>query len=159
MENIFTTHSAEETRVLGKKIAQELAPETLLCLRGDLGSGKTTFTQGLLEGLGAARPYVSPTFVIMKEYALPKATTTGIKRVYHCDAYRVHEKDFETLGFAEWCADPEGLVILEWPERVKNIISPKAMCISLIAKSEIDREISIENTQKPSFITEKTFFI
>lgn len=140
----FTTHAAEETRELGKKLAFELVPQTVICLEGELGAGKTTLTQGLLEGLGASRPYVSPTFVIMKQYDLPGATATGIRRVYHTDAYRVEEKDFETIGFAEWCTDPEGMVILEWPERIQNLIPPGATHISIVAKSETEREICIE---------------
>ena len=144
MQECYMTHSAEETRNLGKKLAQEILPGIILCLAGDLGAGKTTFTQGLLEGLGAARPYTSPTFVIMKQYDLPVPSATGVKRVYHADAYRVEAKDFETLGFAEWCADPEGIVILEWPERVENLIPPNAINISFTLKGENEREITIQ---------------
>ena len=71
MRETYTTHSAEETRAVGQQLAETLLPGTLLCLTGDLGAGKTTLVQGLLEGLGAERPYVSPTFVIMKQYELP----------------------------------------------------------------------------------------
>lgn len=143
MSEIFTTHSADETRTLGKRLAEQMPPRTCLCLSGDLGSGKTTFAQGLLEGFGATRPYTSPTFVIMKQYDLPAPTASGIRRVYHADAYRVEARDFEHLGFAEWCADPEGLVILEWPERVEKIIPKDAIKISFMAKNENEREITI----------------
>lgn len=125
------------------KLAQTILPGTILCLEGDLGAGKTTFAQGFLEGLGAERPYVSPTFVIMKQYDLKTPSATGIERVYHTDAYRVEEKDFVTLGFAEWCADTKGIVILEWPERVKNILPENATHISFISKNENEREIII----------------
>lgn len=135
------TKSAEETRNLGKRLADRVSPGTLLCLIGDLGSGKTTFTQGFLEGMGALRSYVSPTFVIMKQYDLPKPSVSGVERVYHADAYRVEAKDFINLGFAEWCADPKGVVILEWPERVRELISSNAIIISFRALSETEREI------------------
>src|SRR5665647_2634420 len=111
MNNIYRTQSTEETRALGRKLAREIIPGTLLCLSGDLGAGKTTFTQGFLEGIGAERPFVSPTFVIMKQYNLPlrqaglSAPKSGVERIYHVDAYRVESKDFETLGFSEWCED------------------------------------------------------
>lgn len=141
MRQTFVTHSADETRALGKMLAEQIQPGTFLCLLGDLGAGKTTFVQGLLEGLGATRPYTSPTFVIMKQYDLSVATANGIKRVYHADAYRVEAHDFEHLGFAEWCADPEGLVILEWPERVEKILPADATKISFVSKSENEREI------------------
>ncbi len=143
MERTFTTNSAEETRVFGKDLAQETKPGTLLCLRGDLGAGKTTFTQGLLEGLGAERPFVSPTFVIMKQYDLAQIRANGIKRIYHCDAYRVGEKDFREIGFTEWCADPEGFVILEWPERIGDLLPAKRVEITIKSLSETEREITI----------------
>ena len=143
MENLYRTNSAEETRKLAKELAREIAPGTLLCLRGDLGAGKTTFTQGLLEGLGAEKPYVSPTFVIMKQYELREPSLSGIERIYHADAYRVEAKDFEELGFAEWCADSRGIVILEWPERIETILPKKRMEIAINPVSENEREISI----------------
>lgn len=143
MNTLHTTHSAEETRAFGARLAGEVLPGTLLCLQGDLGAGKTTLVQGLLEGLGAERPYVSPTFVIMKQYDLP-APATGIKRVYHADAYRVEEKDFREIGFAEWCADDEGLVILEWPERIPGILPEKRITVTLRSVSETEREISVK---------------
>lgn len=144
MKKTILNHSAEETRALGKKVAQEVVPGTLLCLQGDLGAGKTTFVQGLLEGLGAARPYISPTFVIMKQYDLPTRSATGVERIYHADAYRVETKDFETLGFAEWCTDPQGITILEWPERIQNLLPEKRITITLRSISENEREITFE---------------
>ncbi|MBP6929579.1 MAG: tRNA (adenosine(37)-N6)-threonylcarbamoyltransferase complex ATPase subunit type 1 TsaE [Candidatus Moranbacteria bacterium] len=143
MNNMITTHSAEETRDFGKKLTGEILPGTLLCLSGDLGAGKTTLVQGLLEGLGAKRPYVSPTFVIMKQYDLLSPSITGITRVYHADAYRVEAKDFTEIGFAEWCADKQGLVILEWPERITNILPEKKVDIVLTSISETERKIKI----------------
>lgn len=142
MSDASTTHSREETLALGKKMAQTTLPGALLCLRGDLGAGKTTFTQGFLEGLGAERPYTSPTFVIMKQYDL-SSSKNGIERVYHVDAYRVETKDLETLGFAEWCEDKKGVVILEWPERVEALLPAKRLEIVFKSLSENEREIII----------------
>lgn len=146
MENRHvTTKSAEETRALGKRLAGEIIPGILLCLVGDLGAGKTTLVQGLLEGLGAERPFVSPTFVIMKQYDLAAGLLSGrIQRVYHADAYRVQEKDFIEIGFAEWCADRDGLVILEWPERIAAILPEKRINITITALSETEREVKVE---------------
>lgn len=149
MEQNIITHSAADTRAFGKQLAGEIVPGTLLCLQGELGAGKTTLIQGLLEGLGAERPYVSPTFVLMKQYGLPVPSITGIKRVYHADAYRVAAKDFTEIGFTEWCADPDGLVILEWPERIQNLLPEKRIDITLVSLSETEREI-ILNENKTS---------
>ena len=79
----------------------------------------------------------------MKQYDLPMPSATGVKRIYHADAYRVGEKDFTTLGFAEWCSDPHGIVILEWPERVKNLIPKNATFVTFTSKNETEREIKI----------------
>lgn len=145
MEETYVTHSAEETRDLGGKLAQGIAPGTLVCLEGDLGSGKTTFAQGFLEGMSAIRPYVSPTYIIMKQHDLPAPTARGIQRIYHVDAYRVETKDLIHLGFAEWCADKEGVVILEWPERAEELIPKNAIHITFLSKSENEREITFSN--------------
>jgi tRNA threonylcarbamoyladenosine biosynthesis protein TsaE len=144
MDNRYTTKSADETRALGTKLAGEILPGTLVCLSGDLGAGKTTFVQGFLAGLGAERPYTSPTFVIMKQYDLTTPSKNGIARVYHADAYRVETKDFETLGFTEWCEDKQGVVILEWPERVKELLPPERTEIVFKNVSENEREIRIK---------------
>ncbi|MDP2838058.1 MAG: tRNA (adenosine(37)-N6)-threonylcarbamoyltransferase complex ATPase subunit type 1 TsaE [Candidatus Moranbacteria bacterium] len=144
MEYSRTTASPEDTEAFGGELVQDISPGTLLCLYGNLGSGKTTFVQGILAALGANRPFVSPTFVIMKQYELPTPSATGIQRVYHADAYRVETKDFRELGFAEWCADPEGLVILEWPERIADILPEKRIDITFRALTETKREITLE---------------
>lgn len=138
------THSKEATQEFGKNLAATLAPKTLVTFSGELGAGKTTLIQGLLVGLGALPPYPSPTFVLMNQYELPKATATGIQRVYHADAYRVGADDFEKLGFREWYADPAGLVILEWPERIARILPADRIEISLRSLSETEREISLQ---------------
>lgn len=149
MNTVYRTQSAEKTRALGRKLAREIIPGTILCLSGDLGAGKTTFTQGFLEGLGAEKPYVSPTFVIMKQYDLPilqtglLTPTNGIERVYHVDAYRVESKDFETIGFTEWCEDKKGIVVLEWPERVVELLPKKRTEIHFKSLNENEREIKI----------------
>lgn len=141
MEKRYITTSAEETLRLGRTLATTIVPGTLVCLTGELGAGKTTLVQGLLAGLGATRPYISPTFVIMKQYDVPTPSATGIKRIYHADAYRVGAKDFTETGFSEWLTDPEGLVILEWPERIGDLLPEKRIDIVLTALSEDEREI------------------
>ncbi len=148
METQYLTHTAEETRKVGLEFGSLLLPGTLVCFRGDLGAGKTTFIQGILEACGARPPFVSPTFVLMKEYHLAAATQNGIRRIYHADAYRMETaEDFEKIGFTEWCDDPEGIVLLEWPERIEALL-PKTridITISLKADSDTNREIRITN--------------
>lgn len=125
---IFHTQSAEELRSLGAGFAREVRPG-VVALSGELGAGKTTFSRGILAEMGATGPFTSPTFVLMKQYDLA-VPVNGIERVYHVDAYRVGEEDLRAQGFAEWANDPNGLVLLEWPERVPGLVPEMAIRIS-----------------------------
>jgi tRNA threonylcarbamoyladenosine biosynthesis protein TsaE len=106
------THSSEETANWGREFAKRLSVPVLVLLTGDLGSGKTTLTKGIVAGLGAASEdeVTSPTFTLVHVYG--KAA-----KVYHADLYRIESlHDFETLGFEDVFAKP-AIVILEWSER------------------------------------------
>lgn len=138
-----TTSSKEATQLFGRTLATSLRPETLVTIMGDLGAGKTTLVQGILDGLGAPGPYPSPTFVLMNQYELPQPTATGVRRVYHADAYRVGAADFEKLGFLEWCADPVGIVLLEWPERLGALVPSEHIEIRLKSISDTKRNIEV----------------
>ncbi len=145
-KNKYITSTAEETRRLGREFGETLLPGTLVCFRGDLGAGKTTFIQGVLAGCGAEPPFVSPTFVLMKEYHFAQPTRSGIRRIYHADAYRMETaEDFEKIGFMEWCADTEGIVLLEWPERIESLLLDQRIEVSLrlIDGEDSAREIHI----------------
>lgn len=137
---IFYTQSAEELREVGRKFSKGARPG-VVALSGELGAGKTTFAQGVLSGLGATGPFTSPTFVIMKRYdlAIPQ---NGIARIFHVDAYRVDEEDLRAQGFLEWASDPEGLVLLEWPERAPGLVPDTATRIFFSVEGE-GREMEI----------------
>jgi tRNA threonylcarbamoyladenosine biosynthesis protein TsaE len=106
------THSSEETTNWGREFATRLRPPVLVLLTGDLGTGKTTLTKGIVSGLGAASEddVTSPTFTLVHVYG--KAA-----KVFHADLYRIETfQDFETLGMEDMFASP-AVVILEWSER------------------------------------------
>jgi tRNA threonylcarbamoyladenosine biosynthesis protein TsaE len=108
----IVTRSSEETTAWGREFAKRLAAPVLILLTGDLGSGKTTLTKGIVAGLGAANEdeVTSPTFTLVHVYG--KAA-----KVYHADLYRIESfHDFETLGLEDVFAKP-AVVILEWSER------------------------------------------
>ncbi len=138
------THSTEETREVGRNFARTLSPGTLVCFEGNLGAGKTTFIQGLLDGLGAEKPFVSPTFILMKQYDLAVSTPAGIKYIYHADAYRLGAKEFREIGFEEWITDAQGITLLEWPERIAEILPEKYVTVKIESVSENERRIEIE---------------
>lgn len=162
MTQIFTTHSAEETREVGRNFAYTLKPGALVCFEGDLGAGKTTFIQGVLEGLGAEKPFVSPTFILMKQYdlppsqkslgqksdfqsevGLPESNELPIRRVYHADAYRLGTPEFREIGFEEWIADQDGVTLLEWPKRIEELLPEKYTMVQIESVSETERRIEI----------------
>jgi tRNA threonylcarbamoyladenosine biosynthesis protein TsaE len=106
------THSAEETIAWGRSFAEKLQQPVLVLLSGELGSGKTTLTKGIIAGLHAAEEdeVTSPTFTLVHEYG------SG-KKVFHGDLYRIESyHDFETLGLEDIFAHP-AIVILEWSEK------------------------------------------
>jgi tRNA threonylcarbamoyladenosine biosynthesis protein TsaE len=106
------THSSEETTNWGREFAKRLVAPVLVLLTGDLGSGKTTLTKGIVAGLGAASEddVTSPTFTLVHVYG-------KTAKVYHADLYRIESfHDFETLGLEDVFAKP-AVVILEWSER------------------------------------------
>lgn len=112
MAEEIITHSAEETANWGREFAKRLTAPVLVLLTGELGSGKTTLTKGIVAGLGAAREeeVTSPTFTLVHVYGKPA-------KVYHADLYRIESfHDFETLGLEEVFVKP-AVVILEWSER------------------------------------------
>jgi tRNA threonylcarbamoyladenosine biosynthesis protein TsaE len=120
--NEFITHSSEETIAKGREIALKLNPPILVLLKGDLGSGKTTLTKGIISGLGAAKEedVTSPTFNLVHEFRTP--ILAGSKesshpcKVYHVDLYRIESfHDLESLGLEDALSE-KAIVIIEWPE-------------------------------------------
>lgn len=112
MAEEIVTSSAEETTAWGREFAGKLVAPVLVLLTGDLGTGKTTLTKGLVAGLGAAREedVTSPTFTLVHVYGKDK-------KVFHADLYRIESfYDFETLGMEDMFHVP-GIAILEWSER------------------------------------------
>ena len=132
--------------LVGHELAGRLSGGTVVALSGDLGAGKTTLTQGLLAGFGVSGPYTSPTFVIMKQYDIPPESHPTIRRIYHVDAYRIGTQEMLSIGWEEWLEDASGLVILEWPERVADIVPEDAVSVSLEWLDESRRKISIVRT-------------
>jgi tRNA threonylcarbamoyladenosine biosynthesis protein TsaE len=112
---VVETHSAEETVAWGREFASRLKAPLMILLSGDLGSGKTTLTKGIVTGLGAApeEEVTSPTFTLLHVYGAENAE----QKVFHGDLYRIEKfHDFETLGMEDIFAKP-AIVILEWSER------------------------------------------
>lgn len=108
------TNSAAETKKLAKSLAKKIKAPCVIALYGDLGSGKTTFIQGFVAGLGIKDKVQSPTFVFVRLY--------GTKPIiYHIDLYRIENiKYAEGIGLSEFITDPNGITLIEWPEVVES---------------------------------------
>ena len=122
---LIETHSAEETFELGKKIGQNAKPGELYCLTGDLGVGKTVFTQGLAAGLGITEPVNSPTFTILQIYE------DGRIPFYHFDVYRIEEtEEMEEIGYEEYFYGA-GVCLIEWANLIEEILPKEHIRIAI----------------------------
>jgi len=145
----------KQTRELARKLAHEM-PARVYALVGELGSGKTTFTQAFLRELGIRGRITSPTFVLMKKYEprhpeLPPATArherAGVSgSIYHIDAYRIDKpKELLGLGFKKIIDDSNNIVLIEWADRIKQLIPKNAVWIKFKhGKTVSERTIEIK---------------
>jgi len=115
----------------------------IFCLEGDLGAGKTTFIQGAARALKIRNKILSPTFVIMKNFQIPG--NLAIHFFCHIDCYRIEgPKEILNLGFKEIIKNPQNLVFIEWPEKIKKIIPKNALWLKFKIKGKNKREIIIK---------------
>jgi tRNA threonylcarbamoyladenosine biosynthesis protein TsaE len=136
----FTTHSADETIALGRKLARKLIPPKIVLLRGDLGAGKTTLVKGIAEGFRAAaqEEVTSPTFTLVHEYRGPEAS------LFHIDLYRVDTlRQLETLGLDD-LMDENSVLLIEWGEKFPRFERERDVEIALERLGENDRKVRIE---------------
>jgi len=135
-------NTVEETQTLAKKLARSVQPGDTILLNGDLGAGKTTFTQGFARQLGIMRPLKSPTFTLVREYQ------TANFPLYHLDVYRLGEEGgAEELGLEEYFGR-DGVALIEWPEFIAPILPKDVLSINLARvsgdDSNLQREITVE---------------
>jgi tRNA threonylcarbamoyladenosine biosynthesis protein TsaE len=130
------TASAEETLVLGERIAGCLRPGAVLALRGGLGAGKTCLARGIARGLGVKENVTSPTYTIISEYS-------GFLPLYHIDAYRLDgDDDFENTGAGELISGG-GVSVIEWSERLSSSLPGDAVVIDIEIKGPDSRVFHI----------------
>lgn len=138
MKKIFT-FSPIETIEVGKKLGEILQKKDLVCISGDLGTGKTVFTKGIAKGLEINGYATSPTFTIVNEYE-------GKIPLYHFDVYRINNKEeLQEIGFEEYLYG-EGVIIIEWPEIFGNLLPTERISVDIsFTNNELtdEREIII----------------
>ncbi|PKO11256.1 MAG: tRNA (adenosine(37)-N6)-threonylcarbamoyltransferase complex ATPase subunit type 1 TsaE [Chloroflexi bacterium HGW-Chloroflexi-2] len=131
----FFSKSGEQTRRLGTRLGSALLVGDVICLAGDLGSGKTTFTQGIAKGWGSLDVVTSPTFVIVNQYKKPEGTI-----LHHMDAYRLeNSEDAYNLDIEYMFLS--GVLVIEWPDRIKGALPEGYLWIDLTWVDEFQRRM------------------
>ncbi len=134
------TESVKETKELGQRLSQLLQPGDVLALIGDLGAGKTTFAQGIGEGLLIEEPIDSPTFTIVKEYQ-------GRMPFYHMDVYRLETAMDEELGWDEYFYG-DGVTLVEWAQRIEPLLPEDTIWIRMVIREGDQREIHLMSSSE-----------
>lgn len=134
MENKITTYSEKETIEIAQNLESEKFPNMVICLEGDLGSGKTVFTKGFAQALGIEETVTSPTFNIIKEY--PK----GELPLYHMDVYRLDGK-VDDLGIEDYYTRG-GVTIIEWSDMIKDYLPEERLDIKFKVIDEDTRTLT-----------------
>ena len=138
---VIETHDPEETFEVGRTIGMNAKPGQIYTLTGDLGVGKTVFTQGVAAGLGITEPVNSPTFTIIQEYE------DGRLPFYHFDVYRIGDlEEMEEIGYDDYFFG-QGIFLIEWAELIEEILPEKRIEVTIekdLEKGFEYRKITIE---------------
>ena len=134
MENKITTYSEKETIEIAQNLESEKFPNMVICLEGDLGSGKTVFTKGFAQALGIEETVTSPTFNIIKEYP------NGELPIYHMDVYRLDGK-VDDLGIEDYYTRG-GVTIIEWSDMIKDYLPEERLDIKFKVIDEDTRTLT-----------------
>ena len=145
MKQMWETNGPEETFEIGKQLGMEAKTGEVYCLDGDLGVGKTVFTQGFASGLGITEPVNSPTFTIVQQYE------EGRLPLYHFDVYRIGDvEEMDEIGYED-CFYGEGVCLIEWSTLIQEILPEDAIHITIeknLEKGFDYRRIQIERKER-----------
>ena len=134
----FISNSPAETEAIGRQVAEKIGVGSVLALKGDLGSGKTLFVKGVVDGLGSSADVTSPTFTILHEYR------GGRLPVYHLDLFRVESPQaLARLGLDDYFFG-DGISVIEWADRFPEFVPEQARWIFFEIKSETQRAITFQ---------------
>lgn len=135
------SHSPDQTRALGAQLGRLLERGDIVLLSGAIGSGKTTFTQGLARALKVREPVGSPTFTLVVEHDGRDARDRPL-RLYHIDLYRMeNEADAATFGFEDILDSDDGVAVVEWPERARAALPEHFLVVALTWVADTKRQI------------------
>jgi len=139
----LTADTAEETRTIGTELSGRLRGGDVVLLRGDLGAGKTTMTQGIARGLGVEGAVQSPTFTLVAEYDAPHLGPDS--QLIHIDLYRLEgAADLDSVGLDEYLEQQDAVVVVEWPDRADVATFPPHWSVRIEISGGDQRRITIE---------------
>jgi len=135
----YLTKSSNETKNIAAEIALRYKDHGgVILLTGELGSGKTTFTQGFAKALGIDQKIISPTFVLIRQHEISTEKT-----LFHIDLYRMNENtDSKEIGLAEMAQNPNNIILIEWPERLTKL-PENCLTVEIKIVSPMEREIRV----------------
>ncbi|HIX14848.1 MAG TPA: tRNA (adenosine(37)-N6)-threonylcarbamoyltransferase complex ATPase subunit type 1 TsaE [Candidatus Hungatella pullicola] len=141
---IIESWSPEETFALGEQLGKEAKPSSVYCLNGDLGTGKTVFTQGFARGLGIQGPVNSPTFTIVQQY------DDGRLPFYHFDVYRIGDiSEMDEIGYED-CFYGDGVSLVEWSQLIQELLPDHVVTVTIekdLEKGFDYRKITVEGME------------
>lgn len=145
IDHIYITKSPKETARVGQKLGDWVGIKgtSVICLYGELGSGKTTFAGGIAKAFGITTRLLSPTFIIVRRYQIPETS----RFLFHIDLYRIEgEKDLVGLGLTEILADPDSVVVVEWAEKLTKNLPEKRIDVWFTVHENGNHHIQIRQT-------------
>lgn len=139
------TTSANETKKVATNLAKKFLNGGVIALIGEMGAGKTTFVQGFAKGLGIKDKIISPTFVLMRQHQVPNSDLV----LYHIDLYRLEGKiNIEELGISDLFDDAKAIVLIEWAEKIKDLLPIDTTQIKITSLDKTSRQIMISSPEE-----------
>ncbi len=139
--NCVIINNEKQTKDLAEKLSKLVNKGDIICLTGDLGAGKTTFTQSFAKGLEIEEPVTSPTFTIIQEYE-------GRIPLYHFDVYRItHPTEMEDIGYEEYFFG-NGVCVIEWASLIEELIPKEHLWITITVEGPTERKVCLKGTSK-----------
>lgn len=142
----YNSNSAQETQKIAFQIAQQFQQTGgVIALIGDLGAGKTTFTQGFAQGLGISDKIISPTFILMRQHQLPESK----RWLFHLDLYRLEDgAKISQLGLEEIFSDPKNIILIEWADKAPDQLPPDTLIVKFQKINDSSRKITLQLPKK-----------
>ncbi len=151
----YTVRSEAETERWAHDVGSRLKGGEVIELVGDLGSGKTTLTRGVVRGTGSIDHVSSPTFTISKQYNVPEKPARALRNIVHADLYRLPDPGLMAHELADTIGDPTVTLVVEWAEAAAHVLPAERLIIHLSTESEYERRIEAQCPDSLSYLLEK----